>query len=81
MNFRKISDPELTLPLTLSALQCPVKKRQADVHPVVDAGVVVVEFLVAVPDAGLGEALREDARTVVDVVLVAPAAIDVNPPE
>jgi hypothetical protein len=38
--------------------------------------VVVVEFLVAVADAGLGEALGEDARAIVDVVLVAPAAVD-----
>jgi hypothetical protein len=31
--------------------QRAVQERQADVHPVVDVGVVVVEFLVLVPDA------------------------------
>jgi len=40
--------------------------------------VIVVEFLVAVPDAGIGEALQQDARAVVDVVPVAPAAVDVD---
>jgi hypothetical protein len=39
-----------------------VEKRQADIHQVVNVGVVVVEFLVGVPDTGLGEALKEDAR-------------------
>src|SRR6267154_2908319 len=61
-----------------SGLQSLVQKRQARVHPVVDVGVVVVEFLVAMPDAGGGEASGEDARAVVDVVLVAPAAVDVD---
>ena len=61
-----------------SGLQCPVEKRQAHVHPVVDVGVVVVELLVGVADAGRGEALRQDARAVVDMVLVAPAAVDID---
>ncbi len=61
---------------SLLAHQCPIKKRKTDIHPVVDVGMVVVEFLVAVADAGLGEALGEDARALVDVVLVAPAAVD-----
>ena len=37
---------------------------------------VVLEFLIDVADAGGGEALRQDARAVLDVVLVAPAAVD-----
>src|SRR3990170_1723912 len=60
-----------------SGLQCPVEERQAHVHPVIDVRVVVVEFLVAVPDAGRGKPLRQNARAVMDVVLVAPAAVDV----
>jgi hypothetical protein len=38
--------------------------------------VVVVEFLVDVADAGFGEALGKYPATVMDVVLVAPAAVD-----
>jgi hypothetical protein len=70
--------PEIGLLLLVSGLQRPVEERQARVHPVIDVGVVVVEFLVGVADAGCGEPLRQDARAVVDVILVAPAAIDVN---
>src|SRR6266850_3172911 len=55
-----------------------VEERQADVHAVVDVGVVVVELLVFVADAGAGEARGEDAAAVMDVELVAPAAIDVD---
>jgi hypothetical protein len=43
--------------------------------------VVIVEFFVAVADSRFGEALREDARAVVDVVLVAPAAVDMDAAE
>ena len=39
---------------------------------------IVVEFFVGVGDAGRGQALAEDARAEVDVVLIAPAAIDVD---
>src|SRR5437773_12025662 len=39
---------------------------------------VVVELLVLVPDARGGEARGEDARAVMDMELVAPAAIDVD---
>jgi hypothetical protein len=39
---------------------------------------VVVELFVPVPDAGGGKAGGEEAGTVVDVVLVAPAAVDVD---
>ena len=49
-----------------SAHQYPVKEWLADIHPKIDVGMVVVEFLVAMADAGLGEALQEDARAVVD---------------
>jgi hypothetical protein len=55
-----------------------VKNRQADIHPIVDVGVVVVELLVGVADAGGGEAGGEEAGAVVAVVLVAPAAVDVD---
>ena len=44
-------------PFSLSGLQRPVQERQAHVHPVIDVGVVVIEFLVGVPDACRGEAL------------------------
>src|SRR6185436_19454282 len=39
-----------------SGFQRPVEERQAHVHPVVDVRVIVVEFLVDVPDARGGEA-------------------------
>jgi hypothetical protein len=35
--------------------QHTIEKRQTDIHPIVDVRVAIVEFLVAVPDAGLGE--------------------------
>jgi hypothetical protein len=38
--------------------------------------VVVVEFLVAVPEPCLRKAPRQDTRAVVDVVLVAPALFE-----
>ena len=38
----------------------------------------IVEFLVSMPDAGLGQALGQDARPVMQVVLIAPAAVDVD---
>src|SRR5487761_2749577 len=55
-----------------------VQKRQADVHAVIDVGVVVVEFLVAMADAGCGQARGQHPAAVVNVVLVAPAAVDVD---
>src|SRR5690242_7734292 len=61
-----------------SSLQGSVQERQADIHPVVDVGVVVVELLVGVPDAVLGERLGEKPAAEVDVVLVAPAAVDID---
>src|SRR5690606_22660785 len=48
-----------------------VEKRQADVHPVVDVRMRIVELLVGMPDAGGSEAGGQDAGAVVDVVLVA----------
>jgi len=62
----------------LSGLQRFVEERQAHVHPVIHVGVVVVEFLVGVPDAGCREPLRQDACAVMDVILVAPAAVEVD---
>src|SRR4051812_46280913 len=45
------------------------------------AGVAVVEFLVAVGDAERVEAAREDARPVLQVILVAGAALQVEQPQ
>jgi hypothetical protein len=42
---------------------------------------IVVESLVAVPDASLGEALRRDPRAVVDAVLDSPDAVDIDAAE
>src|SRR5947207_8284881 len=58
--------------------QHPIQIRQARVHPVVDVRVIVVELLVLVLDAVRGEARGEDASAVMDMELVAPAAIDVD---
>jgi hypothetical protein len=44
-----------------SSLQSTVKKRQAHIHPVVDIGVVVVEFFVGVTNVRCREPLRQDA--------------------
>src|SRR6266480_3552874 len=64
--------------MSTSGLQHTVKKGKRHVHPIIDVGMIVVEFLVSVGDARLVQALREDARAVVDVKLVAPAAVDVD---
>src|SRR5439155_1719174 len=64
--------------MSTSRLQRTVKKGKRHVHPIVDVGMIVVEFLVSVRDARLVQALREDTRAVVDVELVAPAAVDVD---
>src|SRR5262252_8882899 len=61
-----------------SRFECAVQERQRHIHPVVHIRMVVVELLVAMVDARLVQALGEDARAVVDVVLVAPAAIHVD---
>ena len=52
--------------------------RRGGVHAVVDVRMVVVEFLVAVRDAGASQRARELPATVMALVLVAPAAIDVD---
>src|ERR1044071_1064356 len=65
--------------LAILSLQRLVEERQADVHPVVDVGMVVVELLVAVLDFCKRKLLGQDASAVMDVVLVAPAAVDVDP--
>src|SRR5258706_14545652 len=63
---------------TFSGLQGLVQKRQARVHPVVDVRVVVVEFLLAMPDAGGGGASGGDGRAVGDWGVGAPGAVDVQ---
>src|SRR5437879_12573628 len=55
-------------------LQGSVQERQADIHPVVDVRVGVVEFLIPVRNPCLGEPLGQEAAAVVQPVLVAPAA-------
>ena len=62
----------------LSAGQRLGKKRQALVHPVVDAGMVVEEFLVAMCNAELVQPPHESARTVKQIELVLFAAVDVE---
>src|SRR3954470_19754619 len=62
----------------LSLFERLVEKRQRDVHPVVDVGVVVVELIVRVRDACLVQAFGQHARAVVDVELVARPAVDVD---
>jgi len=53
----------------LFRVSAPCKRNgQAAIHAVIDVGVVVVEFLVAVPDCGRGEARGQDARSVLDVI-------------
>jgi hypothetical protein len=54
------------------------KKRQALVHPVIDAGMVVGELLVAMPDPKLIQPSYEPAGAVEQVELVLFAAIDVE---
>src|SRR6185503_8993404 len=59
-------------------LQRPVQEGQADFHPVIDVGMIVVVLLVGVRNARLRQPRRQDPRAVVNVVLVAPSAIDVD---
>ena len=54
------------------------KKRQALIHPVIDAGMVVRELLVAIPDPKLIQASYEPAGAVEQVELVLFAAIDIE---
>jgi hypothetical protein len=65
--------------LAILSLQRLVEERQADIHSIVDVGMVVVELLVAVLYSFEGKLLRQDTGPVMDVVLVAPAAVDVDP--
>src|SRR5690606_25157600 len=57
------------------------QKRQAAVHAVVDARVRAVELLVHVLDAVLREPARQNPGAVVEPVLIAPAAVEVNSPQ
>src|SRR6266404_2977538 len=61
-----------------SGLERLIEKRQAHVHPVVDVRMVVVELLVGMLDAGRREPLGKRSRAEMNVILVAPAAIDVD---
>ena len=61
-----------------SRLQRSVEEGQASLHAVVDARMVVVDFLVSMGDAVLRSALRQNARAVVDMKLVSPSTIDVD---
>src|ERR1700730_7731911 len=54
------------------------KKRQALVHPVIDAGMVAGQLLVAMPDHKLIQPSYETAGAVEQVELVLFAAIDVE---
>jgi hypothetical protein len=56
--------------------QRAIQEGQASLHPVVDRGVRIVELLVNVRHAVLGQPLGEQSAAVVDAVLIAPAAID-----
>ena len=47
------------------------QKRQRDIHPVVDVGMIIVEFFVTVFDAGGLQTFRQDAHAIVNVVLIA----------
>ena len=62
-----------------SGTQRAIQEGQAHVHAVVDVGVVIVELLVAVLDPRRRQPFRQQPRPVVDVELVAPPAVDVDP--
>ena len=61
--------------------QRPIEKRQAHVHPVIDIRMIIIEFLIPMLDPGLRKPPRQYPRAVVDVILVPPPAIDVDPPQ
>src|SRR5207237_1232728 len=67
--------------VAMSGLQRPVEKGKAYIHPVIDRRMIVVELLINLFDACLGEAFRQDARAVMQIILIAPAAIDVDEPQ
>src|SRR5216683_5162098 len=54
------------------------EKRQALVHPVIDAGMVVGELLIAVRNAKLVEPPHEPARAIEQIELILLAAVDVE---
>ena len=72
------ADDSLRLSNSASVGQRLSKKRQALVHPVIDAGMVVGELLVAMPDPKLIQPSYEPPRAVEQVELVLFAAIDVK---
>ena len=55
------------------------QERHARFHSIVYAGMIVVEFFVAMVNPVLVEFPRQNAAAIVNVVLVAPSAVDVNP--
>ena len=54
------------------------EKRQALVHPVIDAGMVVGELLVAMRNAKLVQSTNEPTGTVKQIELILLAAVDVE---
>jgi len=45
---------------------------------VIDIGMVVVEFLIAVADACCREPFQQDPSALINVVLVTPATVEIN---
>lgn len=69
---------ETSTTLEPSSAQRLREKRQRHVQAVVDVGVRVVELFVAMRNARGPQPLRENARAIMNVVLIAPSAIDEN---
>ncbi len=59
--------------------QGPIEEGQASIHPIIDAGVGIVELFIGMLDALLMKTLGQDSRSILDMVLVAPTAIDIDP--
>src|SRR5690606_32531945 len=60
------------------SFQRSAEERQAPVHAMVDAGVAALELLVGVRHPGAFELPRQYAGAVVNVVLVVPAAVQIE---
>src|SRR5262249_40301655 len=63
---------------TRSGLERAEEEGKAHIHAVVYVGMVVVELFVGMLDPRLRQALGQDARSIVNVELVAPAAVDID---
>ena len=61
-----------------SRLQGTVEERKTPIHTIVDPRMRVGKFLVAVLDARLRQTLRQDASPVMNLILILPAAVDVD---